>query len=234
MRLNLIWVNLCRALLTLLAVFHVSGYAGAYDDFFIAVKNDQTKKVAYWLARGFDPNTLDLQGNSALIIALRESSQQSFQLLLQLPDININQPNLAQETPLMYAAIQGNLEATKDLLHQNAEVNKTGWTALHYAAIKGHTSIVQILLEHSAYIDAESPDKNTPLMLAARYGHTPVVKLLLEQGADMDIRNNLNLDVVQIAFEVGNVNLATALEKRRSSLEAQKHSDRPWLLKSLN
>ena len=43
---------------------------------------------------------------------------------------------------------------------------------------------MRLLLEHDAYIDSESAQGVTPLMLAARYGSPLSVKLLLEEGAD--------------------------------------------------
>jgi ankyrin repeat protein len=43
---------------------------------------------------------------------------------------------------------------------------------------------MELLLEENAYIDAESPNKTTPLMMAAQYGSPAAVKLLLAEGAD--------------------------------------------------
>jgi uncharacterized protein len=78
-------------------------------------------------------------------------------------------------------------------------VNKTGWTPLHYAATGGHVEIIQILLDEYAYIDAESPNKSTPLMMAAKYGTPAAVKLLLESGADPTLRNELGLSAIDFA-----------------------------------
>ncbi|MFX8242841.1 ankyrin repeat domain-containing protein, partial [Acinetobacter baumannii] len=79
------------------------------------------------------------------------------------------------------------------------EVNKTGWTALHYAATNGHDNVVKYLLDHAAYIDAESPNATTPLMMAAMNGHITTVKLLLDEGADMNLRNQQKMDVIDFA-----------------------------------
>ena len=57
-----------------------------------------------------------------------------------------------------------------------ADVNKPGWTPLHYAATHGHLAIMDLLLEEHAYIDAESPNGTTPLMMAAHYGTPAAVK----------------------------------------------------------
>ena len=35
-------------------------FAGSYEDFFIAIKNDEVKVISSLFVRGFDPNTVDL------------------------------------------------------------------------------------------------------------------------------------------------------------------------------
>src|SRR3990167_3125082 len=89
-----------------------------------------------------------------------------------------------------------------DLNTRKAEVNKPGWTPLHYAASNATTvsvDMVRLLLEHHAYIDAESPNRSTPLMMAAHYGSTDVVQLLLEEGADPMIRNEQGMTAIDFA-----------------------------------
>jgi len=56
-----------------------------------------------------------------------------------------------------------------------------------------------VLLSHSAYIDAESPNGTTPLMMAAMYGSPEVVKLLLDEGADRDHKNQLGMTALDFA-----------------------------------
>ena len=60
-------------------------------------------------------------------------------------------------------------------------------------------AIIDLLLEHSAYIDAESPNGTTPLMMAARYGNTGTVKLLIDAGADVTLRNQQGLSARDFA-----------------------------------
>ena len=92
------------------------------------------------------------------------------------------------------------------LIQHGAEVNKPGWTPLHYGASNPEPvslAMVRLLLEHHAYIDAESPNKSTPLMMAARYGTDAVVKLLMEEGADPLVRNEQGLSAIDFARQVG-------------------------------
>ena len=56
-----------------------------------------------------------------------------------------------------------------------------------------------MLLEESAYIDAESPNGTTPLMMAARYGNGKAVQLLINEGADLHLKNHLGLSAIDFA-----------------------------------
>jgi hypothetical protein len=103
----------------------------------------------------------------------------------------------------------------------DVEVNKTGWTALHYAATNGYDDIVKYLLDHAAYIDAESPNATTPLMMATMSGHITTVKLLLDEGADMNLRNQQKMDVIDFAKRYHQDEIAAGLESRRRKLAEQ-------------
>ena len=85
------------------------------------------------------------------------------------------------------------------LISRGADVNKPGWAPLHYAATRGHLAIMNLLLEHHAYIDASSPNGTTPLMMAAFYGTPSAVKLLLEAGADPLLKNEQSLTAIDFA-----------------------------------
>jgi ankyrin repeat protein len=99
----------------------------------------------------------------------------------------------------MLAAIKGDTALARKLIARGAYINMPGWTPLHYAASGGHVDILQMLLDQSAYIDAESPNKTTPLMMAARYGSPESVQLLLDAGADPTLRNELGLTALDFA-----------------------------------
>ena len=74
-------------------------------------------------------------------------------------------------------------------------------TPLHYAATGGHVPVIEYLLDQSAYIDAESPNGTTPLMMAAKYGNASAVKILLEAGADPTVKNELALTALDFAHQ---------------------------------
>lgn len=198
-----------------LSVFPRVAFAGSYDDFFRAVKIDNAPAVKSLLARGFDPNTVDeWRGDTGLILALREDSHEVFNVLLEAPDVDIEAKAGNGDNALMIACFKGNRKAVDALLAKGAEVNRPGWTPLHYAASNGHNDIVQLLLDKSAYIDAESPNKTTPLMMAARHGHILTVKLLLDEGADATLRNELGMDAIDFAAKYEHDDIAQGLTSR--------------------
>lgn len=173
--------------------------AGSYDDFFAALERDATPDVQALLARGFDPNSVNPKGEYALVAALRLNAFGVAQLLIAQTATQVDVRTAKDETPLMLAALKGQLAVCTQLIARDADVNKTGWTPLHYAASGGKTEVVNLLLQHYAYIDAESPNGTTPLMMAAGYGAADTVKALLAAGADPTLKNALGLTALDFA-----------------------------------
>ena len=163
--------------------------AGAFDDFFKAIVFDQVPVVGNLIYRGMDPNTPTEKGEPALVFAVRSGASKTVAYLLKQPGIQIDATNMADETALMLAANANDLASANLLIEAGASVNRPNWTPLHYAASKGHTAMMRLLIENDAYIDAESPNGTTPLMMAAYYASPNAVKLVLEEGADPLLRN---------------------------------------------
>ena len=89
--------------------------------------------------------------------------------------------------------------------------------------------MIEHLLEHSAYIDAESPNGTTPLMMAAMYGSPEAVKSLIQAGADPTLKNQLGLSALDFAvrgqrpnsIELMNAGLARWAARQRRSVTIQ-------------
>ncbi len=176
-----------------------ASFAGSYEDFFSAVTQDDAPAVKRLLARGFDANTLDPKGNLGLMIALRTPSPKVAQVLTEAPKIELNLLSAQGESPLMLAALKGQLALAELMVKKGADVNKTGWTPLHYAASGAHLPVMKLLLENFAYIDAESPNGTTPLMMASMYGNAAAVQFLIDEGADPMLKNIQGLTAQQFA-----------------------------------
>lgn len=185
-----------------LVMFSSVVWPNSFDDFFAAVKRDDVAAVRQLAERGFDLNTRNEAGEHALFLALRDEAPAVSSFLLAQAKVQVEVRTSKDESPLMMAALKGRLDAARRLIERKAEVNKPGWTPLHYAATNadaGSAAMVRLLLEHHAYIDAESPNGSTPLMMAAHYGNPGVVKLLLEEGADPLLKNQQGLSAIDFA-----------------------------------
>lgn len=191
-----------KGFVAFLLVVSTATWADSFDDFFSAVKRDDVRTVRQLVQRGFDLNTRNEAGEHALFLALRDDAPEVSSFLIGQDTVQIEARTVQDESPLMMAALKGRLGVAKRLIERKAEVNKPGWTPLHYAATNADAqsvSMVRLLLEHHAYIDAESPNGSTPLMMAAHYGHPTVVKLLLEEGADPMLKNQQGLSAIDFA-----------------------------------
>jgi ankyrin repeat protein len=180
-------------------MFPLIAISAPIDDFFTAIKNDNDGALVTVLFRGFDANTLDSEGRHGLHIALMEGSLKVAKTLLDLSGTKVDTRSKNDETPLMMAALKGNTVFAKRLIARGADVYKTGWAPLHYAATGGHVEMIKLLLENHAYIDTESPNKTTPLMMAAQYGTAQAVKLLIDEGADITLKNDVGMTALDFS-----------------------------------
>lgn len=193
--------------------------AGSFDDFFAAIQRDNAGSIQSLLQRGFDGNTTDGQGRSGLYLALTGENFNAAKALLAWPKIKTETRTPQDESPLMIAALEGELDICTQLIAKGADVNKTGWTPLHYAATRGHRDVIRLLLDNYAYIDAASPNGSTPLMMAAQYGSDDAVKLLLDEGADPLLKNQKSLTAIDFAQKA---NRPATVEMVSSAVRARK------------
>ena len=184
------------------------------DDLVKAAELNDGRTVLTLLLRGTDPNVPDARGRSALGIALSEESDKALTSLLADPRLDVNSANASGETPLMLAAVKGQLEAVKQLVKKGALVNRAGWTPLHYACSGPDNGVAAWLLKQGADINARSANGTTPLMMAARYGAMDLAEVLLKAGADSSLVNAQNLSAADFARAAGRDALLKVLDGR--------------------
>jgi len=195
--------------------------AGAFDDFFKAIVFDQVPVVGNLIYRGMDPNTPTEKGEPALVFAVRSGAHKSVAFLLKQPGIQVDATNTADETALMLAANANDLVSANLLIETGASVNRPNWTPLHYAASKGHTAMMRLLIDNDAYIDAESPNGTTPLMMSAYYASPMAVKLMLEEGADPNLQNQDGQTALDMALSKDKPLSAQYIRVFKEALEAK-------------
>jgi uncharacterized protein len=217
-----VWAKALRLFIITIALHAGTGQAFARDlvqQFLLAVRAGDTSFVTRMQDLGLNENMRDDLRNNLLMLAIREDDGEAATIALamlaqprwQTPEV-LNYRNQLGETALMLAALKGSTPVVERLLALGAEPNQEGWTALHYAATSGHVDVINLLIEKSAYIDAESPNKTTPLMMAARFNHQPAAKALLVGGADPTKTNEAGLTARDYAVENNNRDLGFWLE----------------------
>lgn len=218
-----------KAIYVAVLIASFSVHADSFSEFFRAVRGDNPSGVRDLIARGFDPNTRDEHGQTGLLLAMREPSPHVIQVLIDSPKTNIDALNANDESPLMIAALKGQRDVVNKLLARDPGiVNKTGWTPLHYAATGGHVEIMKQLLDASAFIDAQSPNKTTPLMMAAMYGSSAAVKLLLDEGADVTMKNEQGMTAADFAKRGNRPDAIELLSAAAQPAQAKRPSDGKW------
>lgn len=193
--------------------FLSSVMAASVDELIAAVIRDSDSAVRTQIESGVNPNSRDGKGRTALTLAIHQQAEKVIPVLLQARKIDINATNQAGESPLMLAIITGQDGLARQLVLRGAAVNKQGWAPLHYAATKGNLEMLRLLLARDAYIDTESPNQTTPLMMAAQYsGSVEAVKFLLRQGADPWVKNQVGMTALDFARRGGNGDIIREVE----------------------
>jgi ankyrin repeat protein len=125
-----------------------------YSDkaFFDAVKSGNKETVAMAIKEGFNVNTKDKDGYTALLIASEKGDIEMAHLLVE-KGADLNAKDKDGYTALMYVAYAGNLEIAKLLIKNGADVNvrdKDGWTALMFARMGKKADVTELLKKSGA------------------------------------------------------------------------------------
>ena len=121
-------------------------------------------------------------------------------------------------TALMRAALAGDTETVRELIHQGVDVNErdeNGRTALMFAVMNSHYETMKVLLESGADVQARSKEGGTALMAAAGIaGDLRMVQALLDRGADVHATlQGTNESAVTFAEKYGRAEIAQLLSQ---------------------
>lgn len=156
---------------------------------------EQIETIKNWIDQGAEwPDDASGEGPvippnpqaTRMMEALRTGDRATFQKTLRENPKAANLPGPGGTTPLMYAALYGDVDSLRRLLDAGADPNarnESGVTALMWAV--DDLEKTHLLLERKADPNARSQNARTPLLIAAdRFGSAPVLKLLLDAGAN--------------------------------------------------
>jgi uncharacterized protein len=156
-----------------------------------AYLND-AETTALLIRAGAHVNARNNYGVTPLALASKQGNATIIEQLMKAgadPNDPVNFVNAA-ETPLMYAARAGSVDAVNLLVLAGAKINAAetwnGQSALMWAAAEGHGPVVEALIEGGADIHLRSKAGTTPLIFAVRKGDTRSVQAMLAAGADVN------------------------------------------------
>jgi ankyrin repeat protein len=126
-------------------------------------------------------------------------------------------------SPLMMAAINGDVDCAKRLLQAGAAVDQAedgGWQAIHWAAQWGQSAFTDFLLEQGANMDATTDDGVTPLLAAVGQNNFDHAQHLIGLGANIHgVAKANQRTALHLAAEKENLPLAMALVEAGGDLE---------------
>ena len=173
-----------------------------------AAMNGGTAMIRLLLEAGADPERANADGQTALMIVARTYAVEAAQALIDAgADVNRAETWRGQ-TPLMWAAAQGQPQMIRVLMRVGAEPDVRSafndWerqvsaesrrmyrptgalTPLLFAAREGCAECIRALLEGGADPDFTDARNVTPLFMAIDNAHMDAAKVLIEAGADVN------------------------------------------------
>lgn len=219
-----------------------AGYQLTTEDWFRASRSNEVSALTKFVSSGFNLDTRDGAGDTALHAAASAGAKDSADFLLDR-GVSVDVKGAEDRTPLMSAVLAGESAMATWLLKQGASptakdkddfsplmlavrADQPGCVAelapysrnqldaaILLAALEGHTRVIDTLTNYGASVYAKMEDGRTPLMLAAQNGHVESVKLLLEIGSSRLSADAEGLTASQLAVEGGHLEIAALLNR---------------------
>lgn len=152
--------------------------------------------------------------------AVTEDLNSTIQFLLG-GGASVTSKDLEGNTPLHYAVERGEIPLIEALLNKNAapeEINSKGISPLYQAVSRRRSDIAELLLKH---LQTKLPNKNleSVLVMAVESGLNQVAKDLLNGGMTPNLTDKANRELVLIALNQSNFDLAEALVNKGAILD---------------
>ena len=185
-----------------------------------AVRSGEFAKVVKLAKDGEDIETFDASGWTPLHIATTRDNMDILRYLLSRnPGLEICGKQMNKDTPLSYAALNGQAEAIEILLKAGANVharNDCGYTPVLVAACEHHAEAVSKLISGGANPNDAAGFSGSALLLASGSGRwrLPTLRALIEGGADVKPKHpNGFTPILNIAKFGGEDEMAYLIER---------------------
>ncbi len=191
-----------------------------------AAENNHGETVMRLLSHGVDPNTINEEGVSSLMLASLHGYTRIAELLLE-HGAKVDAKDNRQETALRLAG-SAHPGVVKLLLEHGANPNvrdfygKTLLVAVCEAGADHDPETLRLLLEHGADPNIAG-DNGAPLLYAiniGQHGDAEIARLLLKYGANPDARDRAGSSALICAVDKHNPEIVKALIAAKASLNA--------------
>ncbi|MGH0121744.1 UNVERIFIED_CONTAM: hypothetical protein FKN15_075160 [Acipenser sinensis] len=170
--------------------------------------------VKYLLNKGSDVNLRAKNGYTAFDLVMLLNDPGNCQLVKEILDEDPGQVNIANPdgaSPLMIAAVNGQLDVVQLLVDGNADIDKQdsvhGWTALMQATYHGNKDVVKYLL-----------NKGSDVNLRAKNGYTAFDLVMLLNDPDTELVRLLASVCMQVDKDKGKQKSKSSLPRSKSRL----------------
>ena len=176
------------------------------------------------LQKGADANAIDIEGKTALIMAINlPLYEEPLQLLLKKSNINLG--DIDGNTVLHFAARKDDHDLLRILLKNGAnpnQPNKNNFTPFEEACTQSKDpDFLKFLVDAGATINPKKGDHFSPLMLALEHKYYSTSLYLLNKGANINFKTNNQLTPLHIIAAKGYAKMLPIAIKKGAILNIQ-------------
>ncbi len=156
----------------------------------------------------------DKGGRDALIIASLGNRVETYKMLVEKYDLNVNHKGSYGSFSFFNACKSENKELIEFILEKGFNIdNKDNneYKALMISSEEGNIDIIKLLLEKGADVNAKNSKGGTALLIASKYRNLEVIKILLEKGADINNKDNRGCSSLMIASQKSHIGVVKLL-----------------------
>lgn len=172
------------------------------SELFAQIALGKTENVSHLLEKGASPNSVDAEGNTALLLATQENRVAIAKLLINA-GADVNGKNSEGKTPLMQVVLNGNKAIPKTLSNGMVVSIEPKTNMQNYLA--------DLLISKEAEIEAVDNNGNSVLSIAALVGNIDAVSYLIKKGADVNKKNRFGVSPLMVACKMGHYPIAEEL-----------------------
>ena len=154
-----------------------------YTPIILAALNNRASLIRRYLERGEDASARDIDGETALSLALEKRNNEAVAALREFHVEERDYTAQAQETAMLKAAEDGALGTILNLRDEGISIN------------------------------SEDDEGNTPMSLAVKAGHLGIVRSLYHLGADINHRNHKGETALAIAKAANSTDIVNSLQE---------------------